>query len=280
MSPANVVKPKGKINLSQIDPEPDKHVKRQPSEQRLAELGQELTELQELLYAAGQQSLLIVLQGMDTSGKDGTIRAVGGFFNPQGCRVESFKVPTPLELSHDFLWRVHSVTPPRGQVTIFNRSHYEDVLVVRVHDLVPETVWRKRYEHINDFEQLLADNNTIIVKIFLHIDRDEQKERLLEREKEVEKAWKLSAGDWAERQFWDDYMDAYQEVFERCSTKVAPWYIVPANEKWYRNLVVAETLAERLRPYRKDWLAILKARGEKELAAVRQARSAQAASDR
>lgn len=225
--------------------------------EELTRLVAELGELEDLLYYAGKQSVLIVLQGMDTSGKDGTIRFLLDGFNGQSNRVASFKVPTPEELAHDFLWRVHQETPGKGELVIFNRSHYEDVLVVRVHDIVPKEVWSKRYQHIRNFENNLLDSNTIILKFFLHISKDEQEERLLAREQEVEKAWKLSAGDWKERQFWDDYQSAYADALTECGTKSAPWTVVPADQKWYRNLVVAQAVADTLRPYKASWLASL-----------------------
>ncbi len=215
---------------------------------------EELIELQELLYAVRSHSVLVILQGRDTSGKDGTIRHVAGPLNSQSCSVASFKVPTEEELAHDFLWRVHAQTPPSGDIRIFNRSHYEDVLVVRVHKLAPKEVWRQRYEHINAFEQLLADSGTIILKFYLHISKEEQKQRLLEREKDPVKSWKLSVNDWKEREHWDDYTAAYEDALNRCSTKHAPWFIVPADKKWFRNLAVAETLRNALMPFKKSWL--------------------------
>lgn len=215
--------------------------------EELAGLSDRLDELQELLYANHDRKLLIVLQGMDTSGKDGTIRHVFNSVDPLGVRVESFKVPTSDELDRDFLWRVHMKVPRRGEIVIFNRSHYEDVLVVRVHELVPEKVWRARYEQINQFENMLSDTGTTIVKFFLNIDRDEQKERLQARLDDKEKRWKFAKGDLAERKLWDDYEKAYQDALEQTSTKWAPWYVVPANAKWYRNLIVANVLIDTLK---------------------------------
>jgi len=237
-------------------------------------LSEELGELQQLLAAAQHHSLLIVLQGMDTSGKDGTIRHVMAHVNPLGCDVRSFKGPTTRERTHDFLWRVHRVVPGRGMISIFNRSHYEDVLVVRVHDLVPEKVWRRRYAAMNHFEHLLSQNDTIILKFYLHISSDEQERRLLARQEEQTKAWKLSSADWAEREYWDAYQEAYGEALARCSTEEAPWYIVPANHKWYRDVLVARTLVSTLRPYKKEWEAQLVARGERELARIGQVQQA------
>lgn len=232
----------------------------------LEQLGKELSELQELLAAAHHQSLLIVLQGMDSSGKADTIQQVLSRVNPQGCEVRSFKVPTSRELDHDFLWRVHRVTPGRGIIGIFNRSHYEDVLVVRVHNLQPEEVWRRHYAAINDFERLLAQHDMIILKFFLHMSNEEQENRLLAQERNQADAWKLSTADWAERKYWNAYQEAYEEAIARCSTDEAPWYIVPANNRWYRNLLVARTLVHTLRQYKEEWEAQLVERGEQELA--------------
>ncbi len=253
MAYAYRVEPGARIKLADYRPDQDGGLDKERGRARFAELNSELDTIQEQLYAAGQHSILVVLQGMDTSGKDGAIRKVFQNMDPQGCRVESFKVPTEEELAHDFLWRIHRVTPRRGMLAIFNRSHYEDVLVVRVHGLVPEQTWRARYEQINHFERLLAASDTIICKFFLHISRDEQEQRLLAREQDPTKAWKLSAGDWRERRHWDAYTDAYEDALSRCSTEDAPWYIVPANRKWYRDLAIAEALVERLKPYRKRW---------------------------
>jgi len=218
-----------------------------------------------------------VLQGMDTSGKDGAIRAVMTNLNPQGCRVESFKQPSLEELSHDFLWRVHRVTPARGIVGVFNRSHYEDVLVARVQKLVPEPVWRARYDQINAFESMLAASGTLIFKFFLHISKDEQKERLLAREADVGKAWKLSAGDWREREHWDEYQEAYEDAIRHCGTDVAPWYIVPADRKWFRNLAITETLVAELKKYRRSWADALEAMSRARLAELQAFRDQQAA---
>ncbi len=214
---------------------------------RLKELRDELRELQELLYAEDEHKVLVVLQAMDAGGKDGTIRHVFRGVNPSGVRVASFKRPTPEELAHDFLWRVHQETPATGEIVIFNRSHYEDVLVVRVKELVPEDVWRPRYEHIRDFEQMLADEGTTILKFYLHISKDEQKARLEARRDRPDKRWKFSPGDLEERKRWDAYMAAFEEAISQTSTGHAPWYVVPANRKWYRNLVISSVLIETLR---------------------------------
>jgi PPK2 family polyphosphate:nucleotide phosphotransferase len=261
------------IKLKDYDPNyTNEHTDRKEAAQELTKLSNELNELQELLAAAQHQSMLIVLQGIDTSGKDGTIRHVLSHVNPQGCEVHSFKAPTPEELAHDFLWRIHRVTPGKGTMGIFNRSQYEDVLVVRVHDLVPESIWSLRYKEINHFEKLLVNSGTIILKFFLHISYDEQANRLQAREKDKDKTWKLSASDWSERKYWDAYQKAYEDVLSKCSTDEAPWYIVPANHKWYRNLAIAHTLVHTMRNYKDQWQAQLETRGKKELEAIRQMR--------
>jgi PPK2 family polyphosphate:nucleotide phosphotransferase len=270
MKLAAKVKPGDKVRLDDHDPEFTADIKQDKAAGLLHELSHELGELQELLYAAGQHSVLIVLQGMDTSGKDGTIKRVMSQVNPQGCRVESFKVPTEEELAYDFLWRIHKKAPQRSGLTIFNRSHYEDVLVVRVHNLVPENVWSTRYDHINNFERLLSDSGAIILKFFLHISKDEQKKRLEARELDTEKAWKLSAGDWREREHWDQYMQAYEYALSLCSTEYAPWHIVPANKKWFRNLAVADAIVSTLKPYRKQWNEALDKLAEIKLAEIKQ----------
>jgi PPK2 family polyphosphate:nucleotide phosphotransferase len=214
---------------------------------RLLELTDELEELQELLYAEGKHKVLIVLQATDTGGKDGTIRHVFDGVNPQGVKVASFKKPTPRELAHDYLWRIHRHTPGAGEITIFNRSHYEDVLVVRVHSLVPEERWSRRYDHINAFERMLADEGTTILKFFLHISKAEQAERLQARLDTPHKQWKFAKGDLAEREKWDDYRAAFEEMLSKTSTPWAPWYVVPADRKWYRNLVISSVVTETLR---------------------------------
>ena len=242
------VKPGSRVDLSEWDPS-DKGAfpeGKNEGRKRLLELNQRLEELQELLYAEHKHKVLIVLQAMDTGGKDGTIRHVFEGVNPQGVRVASFKKPTPEELDHDFLWRVHEQVPARGEMVIFNRSHYEDVVVVRVHNLAPPEVWSKRYDHINDFERTLADEGTTLLKFFLHIDRDEQKERLQTRLDEPNKRWKFNPADLEERNLWPKYIEAYEDAISKTSTDWAPWYIVPANRKWYRNLVVGTVIIETL----------------------------------
>ena len=264
------------VKLKDYDPNYlDIDIQRDSVEITLQKLGDELNELHEMMQAAQHHSLLMILQGMDTSGKDGTIRHVLGRVNPQGCDVFSFKVPTEEELAHDFLWRIHKITPGKGLMSIFNRSHYEDVLVARVHNLVPESVWSRRYKEINHFEKLLADNNTIILKFFLHIGADEQERRLLEREQNKDKAWKITADDWVDRQYWEDYQRAYEDALSKCSADFAPWYIVPANHKWYRNLSIAHVLVETMRPYKDEWKAQLELRGQRELEKLKQLRAAQ-----
>jgi PPK2 family polyphosphate:nucleotide phosphotransferase len=212
----------------------------------LAELGTRMDALQNALYAEGKRALLVVLQARDGAGKDSTIRRVFGRLNPLGCGVTAFKVPTPLELRHDFLWRVHQAVPPKGTVGIFNRSHYEDVLVVRVHALVPEEVWRPRYDLINQFEHLLTSTGVTILKFFLHISREEQRERLRERLDDPAKYWKFNAGDLGERDRWDDYTKAYQDMLARTSTAEAPWYVVPADQKLPRDVMVARVVVDAL----------------------------------
>jgi len=203
-------------------------------------------EAQERLWAERRQSLLIVLQAMDAGGKDGTLKHLFRGFNPVGTRVHSFRAPSEEELAHDFLWRVHRHTPAAGEVVVFNRSHYEDVLIVRVKDLVPESVWRPRYEAINKFEYALTSDGVTVLKFFLHISKDEQKRRLESRLADPDKRWKFSANDLKERAYWDDYQAAFEDAVNECSTEYAPWYVVPANKKWYRNLVVARTIADTL----------------------------------
>jgi len=213
---------------------------------RMKHLNRRLEALQERLYAHGQERLLVVLQATDTGGKDGTIRAVFDRVNPQGVHVASFKKPTEEELAHDYLWRIHEHTPATGSITIFNRSHYEDVLVVRVHGLVDEQKWARRYEHIRNFEQMLADEGTTIVKLYLHISKEEQRDRLQARIDNPEKHWKFEFGDLNERTLWDDYQVAFEDVLRKTSTRDAPWYVIPANRKWYRNIVISQILVDVL----------------------------------
>jgi len=240
-----MVEPGSKIKFSDFDPgdtfgySDDK--KTQTKQDKILS---RLDDLQYLFYAVKDRALLVVLQGMDTAGKDGTIRHVMSGMSPQGCRVTPFKSPTPEESAHDFLWRIHKAVPEKGIVGIFNRSQYEDVLVVRVHKLVPKKVWKARYDEINGFEKLLSEKGVHIVKLFLHISKDEQKKRLQERLTDPAKTWKISAADFAERKYWDDYADAYEDVLSRCSTERAPWFVIPANHKWFRNFAVSKILVE------------------------------------
>jgi PPK2 family polyphosphate:nucleotide phosphotransferase len=244
-----LVKPGENVDLSKWEPN-DKGDFKGGKEEGLAEvetLNAKLEELQEVLYAEHRHKVLIVLQAMDTGGKDGAIRRVFDGVNPQGVRVASFKVPSEEELEHDYLWRVHKVVPGKGELVIFNRSHYEDVLVIRVHKLVPPEVWKKRYEQINAFERHLAENGTTLLKFYLHIDRQEQKERLQARLDDPTKRWKFRLGDLDERKLWREYTEAYEEALSKTSTDHAPWYIVPANRKWYRDLVISSVLVETLK---------------------------------
>jgi PPK2 family polyphosphate:nucleotide phosphotransferase len=263
-----------KVKLKDYDPGyTHGEATRQKADLELQKLGEEISKLQELLAAAQHHSMLIILQGMDTSGKDGTIRHVFSRVNPQGCYVHSFKEPTEEELAHDFLWRVHKNTPGKGSLGIFNRSQYEDVLVARVRQLVPRHVWSARYKEINDFEKLLTRNNTIILKFFLQISYDEQAQRLLAREQDKAKAWKLSDSDWETHKHWDDYQQAYEDALSKCSTGEVPWYIVPANHKWYRNLAVSHIIVDTMRKYEDEWKAELEERGKRELAKLNQIRT-------
>jgi PPK2 family polyphosphate:nucleotide phosphotransferase len=242
-----LVTPGKKVKLSKIDTSDkgkfeDKGDAEQASEKTL----EKLKDLQDVLYAEGKHALLVVLQAMDAGGKDGTIRHVFSGVNPQGCQVTSFKAPTELELAHDYLWRVHSAAPRKGMIGIFNRSHYESVLVERVKELVPKRVWQKRYEHINAFEKLLADEGTVILKFYLHISEEEQKRRLEDRLHDPTKNWKFNAKDLEERRHWDAYVEAYEDALEKCSTDYAPWYVVPADQKWLRNWVISDTIVRTL----------------------------------
>jgi PPK2 family polyphosphate:nucleotide phosphotransferase len=258
-----------RVMLKDIDPGNTDGMSQEEVERKLPAMQERLGELHNLLYGAAHQGLLIVLQGLDTAGKDGSVKHLVQGLSPVGCDIASFKQPTAEELAHDFLWRIHQRTPALGRATIFNRSHYEDVLVVRVHELVPKAVWEQRYDQINAFERMLAENSTIIVKFYLHISKKEQRERLLEREREPAKAWKLSVGDWKERDRWKTYREAYEDAISRCGTRDAPWTIVPADKKWYRNYVLTQTLIARLESYAKAWSEELAERGKKALAEIR-----------
>jgi PPK2 family polyphosphate:nucleotide phosphotransferase len=236
-----------KVRLDKLDPAATDGMQKQEGRAASVELTKDLEALQELLYADGRHKLLVILQGVDACGKDGTIRSVFEGVNPQGVKVASFKRPTDEELGHDYLWRVHARLPRSGEIAIFNRSHYEDVLIVRVHDLVPRERWQKRYDQIRAFEQMLVDEGTTIVKFFLHVSREEQKVRLQERIDNPAKRWKFSRADLGERKLWDEYAAAFEDMLMKTSTKDSPWYVVPADRNWYRNLVVSQVLVDTLR---------------------------------
>jgi PPK2 family polyphosphate:nucleotide phosphotransferase len=239
-----LVKPGSKVDLARLDPAATHGHTKAAAAAELASGQARLTELQDRLWAEQKHPVLVVLQGIDAAGKDGTIRHVMNAFNPQGCTVSSFKVPTPIELAHDYLWRVHQRTPGKGEIGIFNRSHYEDVLIVRVHQIVPKKVWSRRYDHINAWEHQLTDEGTTIVKLFLNISADEQRARFQARVDDPTKRWKFRLGDLEERKRWADYQAAYEDMLERCSTDWAPWHVVPSNRNWFRNLAVAEILGK------------------------------------
>jgi len=239
--------PGKKIRLAEFDPGYTDGVKdKKKAKEEVAKNSEAMADLHYRLYAENRRSLLLVLQGMDTSGKDGTIRNVMKGFNPQSCRVVSFKQPSAEELAHDFLWRIHRAVPAKGEIGIFNRSHYEDVLIVRVHNLVPKEEWQARYERINAFEQLLVQEGTRIIKVFLHISKEEQRKRLQKRLDDPRKRWKFRSDDLEERKLWDSYQRAYEDALSLCNTPCAPWYIVPADHKWYRNLVISNLLRKTL----------------------------------
>ena len=245
-----MVPPDKKIKLAKYDPADTLgHDDDHKSKARLDKTIKRLDDLQELFYAVRERALLIILQGMDASGKDGTIRHVMSGVSPQGCSVTSFKVPNGEELAHDFLWRIHKAVPEKGMIGIFNRSHYEDVLVVRVHKLVSQDVWKARYDEINRFERNLSENNITILKCFLHISKQEQKERFDERLSDPRKKWKFSKADAAERKRWDDYVAAYEDVLSRCNTEYAPWFIIPSDHKWFRNLAISRIIVETLEEF-------------------------------
>jgi PPK2 family polyphosphate:nucleotide phosphotransferase len=261
-----VVEPGKKVRLSDIDPSfSGKHESHEEALPEIQKHVQRMAELQYLLYADGGQSLLIVLQALDAAGKDGTIRHLFTGMNPQGTSVFGFKQPSAVEAAHDFLWRAHSRTPGKGEVVIFNRSHYEDVLVVRVHKLAPREVWSKRYDLINDFEEMLRQNGTRVLKFFLHISPEEQLARFKRRLDDPSRNWKISEGDYSERELWPQYVEAYEDAMALTSTKHAPWYVIPANHKWFRDLaisqIVVDTMAElglKLPPTRVDLTDIRK----------------------
>ena len=254
--------PGRKVRLGDLSAEPPEGMTREQAEKRFASLGEELFDLQDAMFGAKMHGVLVVLQGRDGAGKDGSIKHVAGCLNPRGVSVASFGVPSAEELQHDFLWRVHRHAPRLGEFAIFNRSHYEDVLVVRVHDLAPKKLWQARFGQIRDFEKLIATHGTIVLKYFLHITKKEQGKRLLEREEDPKTAWKLNANDWKERNYWDDYTRAYEDAISETAAEHAPWIVVPANAKWYRNLVIAESIVDALRDRGKDWLKKLEQMGK------------------
>lgn len=243
----HAVIPGTRVDLSTLPTRADHlDLDRRAAEKEFKRLRNRLADQQNCLYAEGKQKLLIVLQAMDAGGKDSTIRKVFRGVNPQGVRVTSFKKPTSEELAHDFLWRIHKAAPGAGMIGVFNRSHYEDVLVVRVDEIVPESVWRPRYQMINEFESLLSATGTRILKFYLHISRSEQKERFDDRLQIPEKHWKFDSGDLRKREQWNDYMAAYEEMLEQCSTEIAPWYVIPADQKWYRNLAISQIITRTI----------------------------------
>ncbi|MEP7273208.1 MAG: polyphosphate kinase 2 family protein [Acidobacteriota bacterium] len=241
------VEPGRRVRLEDFDPSyTEKHERKQSAHRKIKKLQQRMDELQFQLYAEQKRSLLICLQALDAGGKDGVVRHVIGPMNPQGCRVVGFKQPSAEELAHDFLWRIEHQTPRRGEVVIFNRSHYEDVLVVRVHELVPQEVWSERYEIINDFERGLVANGTHILKFFLHISKEEQLERFKDRLDDPERHWKISEADYSERERWARYEEAYEDALTKCSTDDAPWFVIPSDHKWFRNLAISQIIVETM----------------------------------
>ncbi len=251
--PITKVTGSNKIRLKQIDPDEKGGLTKEEGIHLLRAQKARIKASQARLFAENRQSLLVAFQAIDTGGKDGTIRNVFSGVNPQGCRVWSFGVPTEEELEHDVFWRYHQHTPARGMIGIFNRSYFEEVLVVRVKELAPEEQWKRRYDEINEFERILANNGTRIIKFYLHISKDEQKERLQSRLDDPEKHWKFNVSDLDDRELWDDYQKAFEDAINKCGTKEAPWYVVPANRKWYRNLLVAQTIADTLEEMAPQW---------------------------
>jgi PPK2 family polyphosphate:nucleotide phosphotransferase len=241
-----LIKPDSRFRLAEFDPKQHFGIEKPEALERLQANVKRLSVLQYLLYAEAKRSVLVILQGIDAGGKDGAIRRVMSGLNPQGVNVVPFKVPEGEEKRHDYLWRIHKAVPEYGHIGIFNRSHYEEVLVVRVHEMVPKSVWSRRYEQINAFERMLTENGVTIVKLLLSIDRDEQLERFRERIHNPAKNWKFSEADLRERARWDDYMDAYDDVLRKCSPAFAPWYVIPANYKWFRNLAVSQILLDTM----------------------------------
>jgi PPK2 family polyphosphate:nucleotide phosphotransferase len=241
------ISPGRQVDLSTVETYYEGEIKKKAGKKKLKAMSKTLRDLQELLYAEGKQKVLVVLQGFDASGKDGTIKNVFGRVNPQGTNVVSFKVPSSKELAHDYLWRVHQKTPGTGEIVVFNRSHYEDILVVRVNQLVPETVWEKRYHHINEFERLLTDEGTTILKFFLHMSKKRQARRFLARLDRPHKRWKFAPHDLVKRENWDAYEEAFEAMLSKTSTPWAPWHVIPSDRKWYRNLAIATVIVETLK---------------------------------
>ena len=242
-----VVEPGSRVQLGKIDPAfKDEHESHDTAMPKIQKHVERMAKLQYLLYADGNQSLLVVLQALDAGGKDGTIKHVFSSVNPQGVSVVSFKQPSPVELAHDFLWRVHPHAPGKGEIAIFNRSHYEDVLVTRVHKLIDKATWTRRYQYICDFEALLAESGATVLKFFLHISRDEQLARFAQRLDDPARNWKISESDYSERELWDDYIEAFEDAMRATSTDAAPWYVIPSNHKWFRNLAVSQIIADAM----------------------------------
>ena len=272
MAYATRVDKEGSFQLARIDPGDNGGLDQAEAEDLLSELTTELRELQELMFAAETNGILVILQGMDAAGKDVTIGNVFDAADPASCRVESFKPPTLEEEAHHFLWRADRLTPEHGELVIFDRSYYERVLLPQVHDEAPAEAIRRRFANINDFERLLHEHGTIVIKVFLHVSEEEQGKRLEEREDNLETAWKISPRDWTERQFWDEYMTAYETTINACASPDAPWYVSPADHQWFHNLAVAEAFVEHLRPYREEWIEARNRRGEEQRAEAERAR--------
>ncbi|MCY4492185.1 MAG: polyphosphate kinase 2 family protein [Thaumarchaeota archaeon] len=241
-----IIKPGSKVNLKKFDTSYNGKLQKEEAKSELEIIHQKMSDMQYKIHAEKKQALLIVLQAMDAGGKDGTIRDVMYGFNPQGCKVKSFRAPNDVEINHDYLWRVHMVIPARGEIGILNRSHYGDVLVVRVHNLVPPKQWSKRYEHINNFEKMLTDEGVRVLKLFLHISKEEQRKRLYKRLENPLKHWKVDEADFEERKFWNDYVKAHEQMLEKCSKPWSPWYVIPGDKKWYRNLLVGQIITKTL----------------------------------
>ncbi len=261
-------KPGARFKLTKWDPGDTLWISKSHAAKAMSGHVSKLAALHDLLYAEHKRSVLIVLQGMDAAGKDGTIRHVMSGVNPQGCTVTSFKQPSARELAHDFLWRIHAAVPEKGEIGIFNRSQYEDVLIARVHNLVPREIWKKRYSEINAFEKILSANNVHILKFFLHMSSEEQEKRFKARLSDPAKNWKASAADFSERKYWNDYQAAYEEVLEKCTTKDSPWYVIPSDHKWFRNFAVAEIITHTLESFKMQYPAV----DAKQLAALQSAK--------